>query len=354
MIRRFIFRAFVVLLIGAAIFAVKALYDAGAFRTIQPHFGGKAVVVPGIMGPEDVEYSEKYKTLFISSDHRPEEPGQATPDGGIYAWGMEPGARPRLLVPLVKLDFEFHPHGIAIQDLPDGVRIWAVSHRLAETTIEVFLWKSGSFTFERTLKDPLLMNANDLVAVDQTRFYTTHDHGSASPRLARLEDYTRIGRGYITFFDGTHFTVKEDGIRFANGIVFSGDPAKPETKLLVASMLGKAVQVYGRDVSTANLTLEHEIDLDSCPDNLSRDAAGDIWIGAHPKMLSLKAMNEDRHKKSPAVVYRLSHVLSASPQIEEVFVDDGSKLSAASVAFHLGNRLIIGSVFDDHLLDCAL
>ena len=52
--RRVLGRLLVVLLLAVGAFALKALYDAGAFKTIQPHFAGKATVVPGTAAAQEM------------------------------------------------------------------------------------------------------------------------------------------------------------------------------------------------------------------------------------------------------------------------------------------------------------
>ena len=39
-------------------------------------------------------------------------------------------------------------------------------------------------------------------------------------------------------------------------------------------------------------------------------------------------------------------------RVETVFMDDGALLSGASVGAWHGGRLLVGSVFEDHIVDC--
>jgi hypothetical protein len=57
--------------------------------------------------------------------------------------------------------------------------------------------------------------------------------------------------------------------------------------------------------------------------------------------------------KSPSYVYGWqTENRDAMP--EAVFSDVGDRLSASSVAVPLGDKLLIGSVYDDHILQCEL
>lgn len=347
-------RVLLLLALALAAFVIKMLVDAGVFRTITPHFAGQARTLAGIPGPEDVEHSAPNQLLFISSDNRPERHGEPTPDGAILGYRLDdPAAQPVNLTKDFKPGFAFHPHGMAIWELADGTRLWVVNHRADETSVEVFVYRGGKLTFEKSIRDPLLAVANDLLAVDAERFYATSDHASDSHLAGKLEDYTRIGRGYVSFYDGKTFSKKATGLRYANGLCLSGPVEKP-SKLLVAAMLAKSVHVYDRDAATGDLREAGVVRLDSAPDNITCDPAGVIWVGAHPKLFALKAMNDHRTQRAPSVVLKITGIETATPRVEEVMADDGRLISAASVAWHRADRLIVGSVFDDRLLDCVL
>jgi hypothetical protein len=45
---------------------------------------------------------------------------------------------------------------------------------------------------------------------------------------------------------------------------------------------------------------------------------------------------------------------SDSPRVEEVFLSRGADLSGSSVAAVYGDRLLVGAVLDDHILDCRM
>lgn len=355
MIRRWILRGLAVAVLALLAFSGKLIVDAGAFRTIQPHFAGSTKTIRNIVGSEDLEYSPAQRYLFISSDSRPERPGEPTPGGAVFGWALaDASSQPTNLTTGWRPGFEFHPHGMAFWDLPGRTRLWVINHRKDETSVEVFAYEGGKLTFERSLRDPLLATANDLVAFDERRFYVTSDHGSASHAAGKLEDYTRQGRGYVSLFDGKGFSVKADRIQYANGIVLSAPPSDPKAKVLVASMLGKRIRIFDRDPATNDLTPSGEVPLDGGPDNITRDEEGAIWVGAHPKLFALKAMSDDRRKRAPALILKVTGIASGTPMVEEIMQDDGSTIAAASVALRLGDRLILGSVFDDRLLDCRL
>ena len=61
-----------------------------------------------------------------------------------------------------------------------------------------------------------------------------------------------------------------------------------------------------------------------------------------------------KKRKVPSQAVKLSARAGGGYDVEEVFLSDGSDLSASSVAARHGDRLLLGGVFDLHLLDCTM
>jgi len=107
--------------------------------------------------------------------------------------------------------------------------------------------------------------------------------------------------------------------------------------------------VFDRDPASGALSERDTIPLDSCPDNIEVDESGALWIGAHPKIFDLQAHMKDATKLAPAQILRID---PQTRTVEEVYLDDGSAISGASVASVAGNRMVIGPIFDDKVLVC--
>ena len=136
---------------------------------------------------------------------------------------------------------------------------------------------------------------------------------------------------------------------FANGINASADGST----LYVASTLGRDLRVYARDPEAGALELRETIPLGTGPDNIEVDEQGTLWVGAHPKLLQLSRYLAGREPYAPAQVLRLTEAGDAW-QVEEIYLDTGAALSAASVAAHHDGRLLIGAVRGDRFLDCQV
>lgn len=382
----------------AAFHFIKLVIDAGAFKKLAPHSMERCRVAATLTGAEDMEIVDR--RLYISTDHRPERAGEPTPSGDLFVWEIDdPNAKPERLTKA--LPFAFHPHGISAIKTSTGTRLFVVNHRPAESVIEVFdhidpVVEKGQraaankeagqtvrrrFEHRHTLLDPLLTAPNDIAAVSEDEFYVSNDHGSRSPLWQAFEAYTRLGRGSLVFYGRTgdspaRTTGNDDGsarhgfrkvvsrLNFANGLWLTPDRAL----LLVAVMLDRQIQIYRRVADGINLVAK--IDLDTAPDNIQLDAAGDLWIGAHPNLFDLKAHAANHALSAPAQILRLRapqvtknlmpaaapHASTSPPAqaAEEIFLDDGKIVSAASIAVRDGHRLFVGSIFDSKILECRL
>ncbi len=348
------------LLVGG--YAVYVFVMAGQLRTIEPHFAGTCAPVPGVPGPEDITFDPVTGEAYVSSDDRRATLAGRSVPGAIFAYDpARPGAPPRNLTP--DAGPSFHPHGIALRVTPDGRRLlFVVNHprsslfgdapgRGPAHTIEIFERAGdGPLVHRRTIHGELLISPNDIAPVADDRFYVTNDHGS-EPGLGRtLEDFLRLRRSNVVYFDGQRFRVVAEDLRIANGVAVSQDGAR----VFVASVSGFEVALFRRDAATGALTRTGEVELDTAPDNIEIDAAGDLWIGAHPKLLSFISHARDQEERSPSEVVRVHPDGRGGFAVSEVFLSEGDDVSGSSVAARRGEHLLIGSVFDPHFLHCRM
>ncbi|MGH7819060.1 MAG: SMP-30/gluconolactonase/LRE family protein, partial [Candidatus Binatia bacterium] len=197
----------------------------------------------------------------------------------------------------------------------------------------------------RTIADPLLVSPNDLHALDHERFFVTNDHANP-PGLARtIEEYFRREIANVLYYDGSSFRVAADGIAMPNGVNASPDGRS----LYVASTLSGSIRLFDLDPATGGLSPKGRIDVGSGVDNIDVDAAGRIWIGAHPKLLTFVRHTSDAAELSPSQVLRID---PASRSVEEVYLDLGSGISGSSVAAFHDGRMLVGPVLDPKFLDC--
>ena len=332
---------------------------AGELKSIEPHFAGSCRAVEGVVGPEDIIILPDRQTAIISSDDvRATSAGQPQP-GAILAYDLKDTQATAVnLTP--DAGHSLHPHGMGLYEAVDGaLRLFVVNHPEAPSgdqlwarshTIEIYDLVDGKLVYQRTISDDLLISPNDVVAVGPDQFYVTNDHGGGSEFMLTLEEYLMLERANVLYYDGTRFTVAVKGFLYPNGINISRDGRQ----VYVASSTGRKIGVFTRDPATGALSESTEIKLGTAPDNIDVDRDGNLWIGAHPKLLTFVAYKEDASKRSPSQVLKLSPSGGASFSASEIFLSDGSDLSASTVGARYGDRLLIGSVLDQNFLDCRL
>lgn len=343
------------LLVFAALFAaflLRLAWLGGVFVRIRPHFAGQCRLVTGPVGPEDLTIDAPSRRAIISAtDRRARQAGQPVP-GGIWSYSLDAvDAAPVNLTP--DADLYLQPHGISLWREPDGrealfvVNHPAPGHGWPQHTIEIYDLAGDVLTHRATLTDPRLVTPNDLVAVGLDRFYVTNTHARGAGRMQAIETYLQLRGAQVLHYGRGGFTTAIDDVVFPNGINVSRDGRT----LYVAAVTWRSIQVYDRDPLTDALTWRSTIPVHSGPDNIEVDADGQLWVAAHPKLLAVPKHAADPTVPAPAQVLR---VAPDGTGVDEIYLNDGQPIAAASAAAHFANRLLIGQIFGDGFLDCEM
>lgn len=348
------------LIAGYVLYLVNA---AGEFRPIVSRHPGQCRQIPGLPGSEDITIHPGGRFAYISSDDRRSVVnGDPTP-GTIFRYDLNtPSAAPVNLTPTA--DLYFRPHGISLYVDADGRETLFVVNHPGESlfgapgseeqgprhTIEVFDVVGDALVHRRTHADGLMNSPNDVVGVDHERFYFTNDHGSRPGLLRQLEDYLRLPLANIVYFDGESFREAGSRLSFANGINLSRDG----TQVYVAEASYNRIQVYQRDPLSGALARQQRIAVGFGADNIEIDpVTGDLWIGGHPRLLTFLRHAADARVHSPSQVVRVQASASGY-QLSTEFMDTGELISGVSVGAWRNGRLLAGSVFEGHIVDCSL
>lgn len=326
-------------------FVLDTLQAAGHFKTIEPHFDGSCRPVGGMPGPEDITVHPDTGIAFISStDRRAQRAGQAV-RGAIYALDLG-STEPEPTKLITELGHGFQPHGLSLFRGPDDQEsLFVVSHPDGRHTVEIFDVRAGALAHRETLTDELLRSPNDVLAVGPRQFYATNDHRHTTGFRRTAEDLLRRADSDIVYYDGSAFRVVAENVAYPNGITMSPDGLS----VYVASTTGRAVLRYDRDPETGSLSFRKSYDAGTGVDNLEVASDGTVWIGAHPQMLAFLKNARDPESFSPSQVLSLD---PSSGTFREEFLSLGDDLSTSSVAAVHGKLLLIGSVFDEHILLC--
>ncbi|MFZ5617200.1 MAG: hypothetical protein ACOZAA_07765, partial [Pseudomonadota bacterium] len=86
-------------------------------------------------------------------------------------------------------------------------------------------------------------------------------------------------------------------------------------------------------------------------DNIEIAADGSLWIAGHSKVFDFLKHAEDPKAIAPA------HVIRVNPEsglTEDILIDTGGALNGSSVGAVWDNTLIVGAVFDGHVMVCPV
>ena len=291
-----------------------------------------------VVGAEDLAVLPRARALILTAHDRRDA---ARPDGGLYRLDLtqallqthagtgragDPAAGPPMLVRLDHPDGSFRPHGFALD--PDKGRL-ALINRPANGPIRIIHGALGASGWrpDRTVTDPALCRANDLVFMPDGSLEVTIDRADCGPSLRDLRPGANTGRR-MSVKDGA-LVPRQTGLQFANGLL---DDAIAETR-------------------AQRIRTDRAFELPGGPDNLTRAPDGRIVAALHPKLILNMLALQGWLDRIPSRVIALQ---PATGQIEILFDDpSGRVFSGATVAVLTNDTLVLGSAIDSGLLICA-
>ncbi len=337
-------RITLIILVLVISFIVHTLVSTGFFRTVENQFDGKIVKKVALPGAEDITISHVDSFALISSTNRLVYPPKEEERGGLYRMELKSGNFKTINL-TASLKKPFAPHGISMIKKDSTYTIMAINHTLAGHSIEVFSLHNESLTHKKSITDPSLKSPNDIVLIDENRFYVTNDHGYTKGIGKIFEEYGGLSVSNVVYFDGDKFIEVADGIAYANGINF--DPKR--NLLYVASPRGFEIKVYSRNADGL-LDFIEDIPCGTGVDNIEIDSEGHLWSGAHPNLLRFKAYAQGKKNTSPSEVIKVTYREKNDYLVEQIYVEDGEVMSGSSSAAAFGDLILTGNVMDDEFL----
>lgn len=325
-------------------FVANIFISTGYFRTIENKFDGEIVKKIKIPGAEDITVNIQDSFAIISSTDRGKFPPKENEVGGLYLMDLK--TTDFNIIPLTNEFKEpFAPHGISIFKRDSTYKIMAINHTLEGHSIEVFNLKNEVLVHEKTLRDDSMISPNDVIMIDENRFYFTNDH-KYTKGLGRLaEDYLGLSISNVIYFDGNNYYEVADGIGYANGINFD----TKRNLLFIASPRKFLVKVY-KPNEDGSLEYIEDIDCNTGVDNIEFDTEGNIWIGAHPNLLKFASYAQGKVDHSPSEIIKINYKGTNDYTIESIYLEEGKTMSASTVAAPFGDYLLTGNVMDDSFL----
>ena len=333
-----------------AVFALlfEALRFGGVFTRVASHFAGACRAVELGGSAEDVQIDRERGVAYLSLlDRDMINRGEAV-SGTIMLMDLKlPEPAPRAAMAFEPADFR--PHGLSLlRRAGQPLRLFAISHADARRHVVEIAEQdaNGGFFPKATISDATFTHPNALVAVGPAQFYLVNDRPVQTGWQRSWSALLRSGNASLVYYDGTGARVLVDDLAYPAGLAMSPDG----TQLYVGEALAKALRVY-RVLAPGKLELERTVELGTAPDNLNVDADGVIWIAAHPKLLRFVGHARDASKRAPTQVLRYDP-RRADAAAEVVYVDDGSTLSAGTVAAHWRGEFLVGALLDKKVLIC--
>lgn len=305
-----------------------------------------------IPGAEDMEADYEEEFLIISSDDRAKRRDGDDYESGLYIF--RPNNSDLKIRKLNKpIDSPpLYPHGISMYKLDSSnYRLLVVNHIPTNDdplgsspntihSIVEFEFDGNKLEFIKDHKHEMIQSPNDVVAINETDFYFTNDHGSKTALGKIAEDYLGLPKGNVVYYDGTSFSKVASGIAYANGINYDTD----QNKLYVASPRGFSLYVYEVDKNTGELIQEEKIDCGTGVDNIEIDMNGTLWIGAHPNLLAFAAYADGKKDIAPTEIITIDYKGVGNYKVTSIYEDEGNYSSASTIAIPLGDHLYIGNV----------
>ena len=273
----------------------------GFFRNITPTTDVEIIKKIDLKGAEDFAIARSDSFMLISATSREVYPPKEKEMGGIYYLDL----KSKTLTPkLISGSFEgdFAPHGISMIKIDSSFVVMAINHTLTEHSIEVFNFDGKILSHVKTLKHSSMIHPNDLVLVDENKFYFANDHGFVKGIKKLAEEYLGLAVSNVVYYNGKNYEVVAEGIAYANGINYD----KERKLIYVASPRKFLVKVYQRN-DDGSLTFIENIKCGTGVDNIELDNDGDLWIGAHPNLLGFKSYAKGKKKYAPSEVIKVKY-----------------------------------------------
>jgi len=326
------------------IFIVHTLVSTGFFRTIEPTLDGAIIKKVSVVGAEDIMVSRQDSFVLISATDRANLAKKDKKDGGLYLIDLkEENYTP---IPLTaSLDIDFEPHGISFYKKDSTYHVMAINHANNSHSIEVFELRKHTLIHQRTLRDPAMIRPNDLVMMDEHRFYFTNDHRYTAGIGKLLEEYLGLAISNAVYFDGENYREVADGIAYANGINFD----KERNLIFIASPRSFSVKVYTKE-KDGMLSHIEDIPCKTGVDNIEFDEDLNLWIGCHPSLLRFNAYYGGKKEISPSEVIKINYKKKGDYAIEKIYVEDGQEMSGSTVAAVYNDLVFVGNVMDEEFL----
>lgn len=331
---------FLILSVGYSV-----MRNAGMFDDINAPVNSSCSPLTISAGTEDVTIDKSTGIVFVSADNRRKTIVDPANHDGIYAFAIDDTST----LKRVSVDGpeDFHPHGISLWTGETEKRLFVVNHQTTGVnSVEIFsVGEGGMLSHIKSIMFDDMYSPNDVHAVGSNSFYITNDKGFKTGLMNKLEAYLGLPFANVAYYDGEKGRKVITGMKYANGINQSPDGKN----IYVSEVLRRTVSVYERNAADGSLEKLSAIDTNSAPDNIDVDGDGILWVAGHQNLFAFLKHANDPSLPAPSHVMRIDPAAGTS---EDIYYNAGEAISASSVGAMHNGTLIIGAVFDSHVLIC--
>lgn len=343
-----------VLIIGGAIYLANQMVGAsGTFVKLENQLVEQCRRIDIAPGAEDVQVDPETNIAFITAMERRawyhDGIASAADTNGIYILNLSTtdlaAIPPAIKVSPANME-NFNPHGLYLWSDGNEKRLFVVNHPITgEEIIEIFSVGDDNFlTHLESISFDAMHSPNDVVAVGPRQFYATNDKGFEGGIMETLEAYLALPLSNAVYFDGRDGKIAAKGLKYANGINISPDGKT----IYIAEFLRRKITAFSRD-NEGVLKKIKSMTVPTGPDNIDVDRDGMIWTAGHTKVFDFMAHAKDPINIAPSHAARLD---PSTGKVETVFVSTNGEINGSSVGAVGAGKLIIGPVFDGHVMVC--
>lgn len=272
--------------------------------------------------------------------------------GEIVALNVKDNSKDTLTRTGEPAGLSFHPHGIDLVKGTDGTPLlFVVNHEDTpegkRNSIIVYEVKGKTLVFKKQQTDKTIVSPNDVAGLPDGGFYATNDSKRSKMGFGWLMEKlfkVRTSRIVYCTADGKCINANDKKLAYANGILIVND------LVYVAATQKKTLAEY-RIQADGTIQYQRNVVKLNGLDNISQVNSDHVIIAAHPKPGKFLKHAGNAEKLSPGVVYLIK---LDNGKTEELFANDGSKISGNSVAVAFGQSFYIGQVFEDWVLKVTI
>lgn len=272
--------------------------------------------------------------------------------GEIVALNVKDNSKDTLVRTGEPAGLSFHPHGIDLVRGAHGeVLLFVVNHEETETgkrnSVLLYEVNGNTLTFKKQQTDKTIVSPNDVAGMADGGFYVTNDSKRKNMNFGWLMEKlfkVRTSRIVYCTADGKCINASDKKLAYANGILIVND------LVYVATTQRKTLAEYRR-MADGTLQYNRNVVKLNGLDNISQVNADHAIVAAHPKPGKFLKHAGNAEKLSPGIVYL---VKLDNGKTEELFANDGTKISGNSVAVAYKNSFYVGQVFEDWVLKVTI